>query len=185
MPDLSTKKILMAVASEKYRDEELNHPREVFEQRGAKVVVASNSRNVAKGMLGATVKPDLSFSEVKVDDYDAVVVVGGQGSPAHLWDNKDLRGILQKASSKNKVVAGICLSGAVLAKAGLLKNLDATVYPTPEALEEFKKCGARYKRDPVVVAGTVVTANGPEAAKDFGKAVADTLLHSKPAPATK
>jgi protease I len=170
----------MAVALDKYRDEELNHPREVFRQNGATVIVASNKKEEARGMLGDSVKPELTFAEAKADQYDAVVVVGGRGSPEYLWENTDLRGLLQEAYKQNKVVAGICLSGVVLAKAGLLKDRDATVYETPDTLTVLKECGARYKKEPVVVSGRVVTANGPAAARDFGKAVSEAIL--KPIP---
>jgi len=42
--------------------------------------MVSTSKEEARGMLGAKVKPDLLLSELKVEDYAAVVFVGGVGA---------------------------------------------------------------------------------------------------------
>ena len=179
MPEqkLKGKKVLMAIAPTGFRDEELQQPKQVLEAEGAEVKVASTTKAECKGMLGARVKPDLEISQASADDYDAVVGVGGVGSPDHLWGNKDLHEILQKAAAANKVVGAICLSGAVLARAGVIQGKEATVYRTRESLQEFEKAGARYVAKDVVVSGNVVTAEGPAAATDFGRALARKLSH--------
>ena len=41
--------------------------------------MVSTSKEEARGMLGAKVKPDLLLSELKVDEYAAIVFVGGDG----------------------------------------------------------------------------------------------------------
>ncbi len=105
------------------------------------------------------------------------MVVGGAGSPQYLWDNWALYSILKQAAEANKVIGGICLSGAVLARAGVLEGKQATVYQTPQTLEELKKAGARYMARDVVIDGNTVTAKGPAAAKEFGRQLAERLAN--------
>jgi len=69
----------MMIAAKDFRDEELLKPKEVLEAQGVKVVLVSTTRDETRGMLGTKVKPDLLLSELKVDDYAAVVFVGGDG----------------------------------------------------------------------------------------------------------
>ena len=45
---------------------------------------------------------------------------------------------------------------------------------TPQA-EDLRDHGVDYTGADVEIAGTIVTANGPEAATDFGRAIADLL----------
>lgn len=168
-------KVLMVIAPAEFRDEELFQPKEVLEGCGAAVAVASTRAGEAKGMLGATHTPDLTLADCKAGDYHAVIVVGGMGSPEHLWDNKVLHKLLSETAGDNKVVAAICLSGAVLAKAGVVSGRKATVWPDPKAIEVLKQSGAEYSKDHVVADGKVITADGPEAARQFGESIAKEL----------
>jgi protease I len=172
---LAGKRVVMVIAPDQFRDEELLVPRRMLEEAGATVKVASRSKMECKGMLGAQVKPDFLVSEVKMKEFDAIVVVGGMGSPEYLWGDIMLHALLAEANAANKTTASICLSGAVLARAGVLKGRRATVYKTPESMKELEKGGAIYSGEPVTVDGNVVTGENPDAAKKFGEALIEKL----------
>lgn len=174
---LSGKRILLVIAPEQFRDEELLEPQAIFTNNGAEVKIASTKLDLAKGMLGASAKPDLTLNDVKPEEYDACVVVGGMGSPAYLWNENKLHAILQHLHNNKKVVAAICLSGAVLAKAGVLKGKKATVWPVPESITALEQGGAHYRKgEHVVRDGLVVTADGPEVASKFAQEVVEAII---------
>jgi len=175
MAKLTGKKVLMVIAPEDFRDEELATPKAILEKDGATVTVASTRAGACSGMLGARVTPDTTLAAESAETYDAVVVVGGGGSPAHLWGNAALAQILRDAKTANKVIAGICLSGAALARAGVLAGKNATVWRTDESIAEMREGRAKLSDAPVVVDGRVVTANGPDAANDFGRKIAQLI----------
>lgn len=164
-------KILMVIAFKQFRDEELVHPMQVFEAGGAVVDVASTETGVAEGMMGLKRDVTLTLDDVAGKTYDAVVVVGGGGSPEFLWDNVRLKEIVTRHHGMGRVVAAICLSSVVLAKAGLLKGVPATVWQSPESMKVFDECGVSFQNSPVVSSGKIVTGNGPTAAREFGEAV--------------
>lgn len=172
---LSGKRVLLVIAPDQFRDEELMEPKEIFLSEGAEVVLAACKLGEAKGMLGAKATPDLLLADVKPENFDACVVVGGMGSPTYLWDDTTLHAILQSLAKNQKVVAGICLSGAVLAKAGVLKGKKATVWAMPESLAALSEGGANYQKEPVVRDGLAVTGEGPEAARKFAQTVVEAL----------
>lgn len=172
---LDGKKILMLICPENFRDEELLEPKGVFESEGAAVTVASRQAGACSGMLGATAQAEIVWDAASADDYDAVVVVGGAGSPQYLWDEARVHEIVRQANAAGKVVAAICLSGAVLANAGILRGIEATVYPTPESKAALASGGAKYVEKDVVVSGKIITGVGPQAATAFGRAIADAL----------
>ncbi len=169
---LEGKNILMIIASNNFRDEEYNHPREIFEEEGAMVTVASSTKKEVTGMLGMKVTPDILISEVNIDDYDAVIFVGGMGSSEY-WDDEKAHEIAKEAYEKDKVVGAICIAPVTLARAGLLKGKKATVFSSE--IENIKKEGAIYTGNSVEVDGKIVTGNGPSAAKEFGKKIVELL----------
>ncbi|MDR2945018.1 MAG: DJ-1/PfpI family protein [Methanosarcinales archaeon] len=166
-----TKKILMIVAPERFRDEEFFEPRAVFESKGYQVTVSSTRLGKAAGALGGEVNVDVLIDEVCANDYDAVVISGGGGSKVFLWENPKLHALLNEAFEAGKVVSAICIAPVVLAKAGLLKGKAASVFPAEDAIAEMKKAGAELKEQAVVQDGKIITGNGPECAAAFGEAI--------------
>jgi len=170
------KKALMIIAPRDFRDEEFQEPKAVLEREGVKVVVASTVAGIARGMFGMQVTPDTTIGEVNPAEFDAVVVVGGSGSQTYLWNNSKVQEIVQALHQKRGLVAAICISPVVLAKAGLLKGRKATVFRTGTTINELKKGGALISDAPVAVDGKIITGRGPEAAREFGRKIADNLL---------
>ena len=169
------KKILLVIAQEQFRDEECFVPKKLFEAAGVKVTVAAESMKTAKGMLGGTIKPDITISEANIDDYDAIVISGGSGSRKYLWNNKELHELVKEADALKKVISAICISPVVLARAGILKGKESTVFKSSDTVRELKEYGAAYLDSEVVVSGRVVTGRDPASADAFGKAVLEAL----------
>jgi len=171
--------VLFVIAPDKFRDEELLHTRQVIEKAGMETLTVSTRTGPAKGMLGHVEQVDLTFDDVAGRNFDALVAVGGSGSPAALWDNPRLREMIQRHHALGKVVGAICLAGVALARAGILKGTQATVYKTDETLAAYRECGVNYAEQPVVASGNVITANGPAAAREFGQAIRDAVMAVK------
>ncbi len=171
---LKGKKILMLIAQEDFRDEELLVPKEIFTNEGATVVVASVDTTEAVGMLGTKVKPDIALKDVSADDYDAVVFVGGRGCIGY-WDHSLAHRLALNAYVKNKVIGAICFAPVILANAGVLQGKKATVFRTGSSLDAFERNGVTYCEEGVVVEGNMVTARGPEVAKEFALALVNIL----------
>jgi protease I len=166
------KNILMIVASQNFRDEELLQPMEKFVKAGFKVKVASTVSGEVKGMLGAKIKPDLLLKDVSVNDYDAVVFVGGGGA-AQYFDDPVAHKIAQEAVKSDKVLAAICIAPVILAKAGVLKGKKATVWSTEGA--ELQTYGAKFTGEKVVKDGTIITGNGPFSALPFAQEIINAV----------
>ncbi|MGC9019575.1 MAG: DJ-1/PfpI family protein [Candidatus Bipolaricaulaceae bacterium] len=170
-------KVAMIITSQNFRDEELLKPKEILEKAGLKVFVVSTTRSEVRGMLGAKVTPDLLLSELSAEDYAAIVFVGGVGASQY-WDDPLAHEICRKALEKGKVLGAICIAPVTLARAGVLSGKKATVFPT-EA-EKLREKGAIYTGAKVEKDGRIITASGPEAAKDFAKALIEALALQSP-----
>ncbi|VVC02849.1 Intracellular protease 1 [Candidatus Bilamarchaeum dharawalense] len=167
-------KILMVIAQTGFRDEELLVPKEMLEKAGYTVMVASITRSKATGARGLVLQPDMAIFEANPDFFEAVIVVGGPGSPS-LAGRKDVNDIVSGANAKGKVIGGICLGVMAVATSGILANKSATVFPDRQAVLLLRDNGARYVNQPVVVDGKIVTADGPANAGKFGTAILELL----------
>ena len=176
MAKLKGKKAVMVIAEKNFRDEELFEPKKILEAEGVKVIVVSTSFNIARGMLGGKVKPDMLLSEIKVDDYDAIIFVGGSGASQY-WNDSLAHNIAKEAVEKNKVLGAICIAPVTLANAGVLTGKKATVWPSEKGKIEAK--GAIYTGESVQIEGKIITAEGPQAARRFGEAIAKVLSNNR------
>jgi len=170
-------RVLLVLAYTGFQDLEYRTVRERLEGAGAEVLVASNSPGEASGMSGARARVDLTLGQVDPSEFDAVVFIGGMGTPQWLWGNPEAHRIAREAASSPevRVLAAICLAPAVLAEAGVLSGLEATVYPDPEAIQKLERGGAVYVEAPVVVSGKVITGSGPGAASEFASEILEAL----------
>jgi protease I len=174
--NLSGKKVLMIIAFRNFRDQEYFVPKKVFEEAKIEVKTASNEKGIAIGADGGDAKVDYLISEVSVNDFDAVVFVGGPGALQNL-DNENSYKLAKEAINNGKVLGAICISPVILAKAGVLSQKRATVWTdfTKSQAKTLKEYGAIFEDKEVVVDGNIVTGNGPEAAENFAKKIIELL----------
>lgn len=170
-------KVLMVVAPKNFRDEEAFEPKKVLEEKGFEVEITSKGVTEAQGMLGGRLGVDKDLGQVNVDDYEAVVFIGGTGASVYFNDQPALS-LAKQAVQKEKVVGAICIAPSILANAGILEGKRVTSFPS-EA-ENLKSKGAEYTGEGVTVDGKLVTAQGPNYATEFGKKIVETL--SAPVP---
>ena len=172
---LDGKKVLFVVPHTQFRDEEFFEPAKILKDEGAQVVVASTSVRTCYGMKGGTVQADVSIAEAKADDYAGLVLCGGSSVPEFFWNDKKLLELVTAMANAGKIVAAICLSTVVLAKAKLLADREATVYFLPEAIEELKAAGAKYVKETLLIHNNIILAEGPPDSQRFGQAIRTAL----------
>lgn len=171
------KKVLFVIAQTDFRDEEYFIPKSVLENAAFEVKTASIKKGEALGYLGGVVEVDLEVNKVELEDFVAVVFVGGAGMAKNL-DNSAFQELAKQAQLSNKVIAGICIASVLLAKAGVLQGKKATVWSSPmdkKAVKILQENGAIFVDLAVVADGNIIIANGPQAARKFGETLTEIL----------
>lgn len=169
---LKDKKIVMIIAERMFEASEYKESKDIFEQEGAKVIVAGSTLSEASGsgLYMMTVKPDILITDIETKNFDAIVFIGGIGC-AEYFDNPMAHKIAKQALDQGKIIAAICGAPVILANAGLLKGKKVTTSRS----YNIKQKGAIYTGNPVEHDGNIITANGPGAATEFGKAIVSAL----------
>jgi protease I len=164
---------LVIIAQKGYQDVELKGTRDGLLAAQYTVTLASTAVGPCVGKYNGTETAEVALKDADVAGYDKVAFIGGPGAFA-LKDDSDALRIAREAIQNGKVLGAICIAPTILAEAGVLNGKRATVANadgSPQKLLEEK--GATYTGDPVTVDGRIVTANGPDAAEEFGKTLAN------------
>ncbi len=170
------KKIAYLIAHKNFRDEEYFIPKLLFESAGYEVETYSDKNGQLIGSEGGEATAE-NLEEIKVNDYTAIVVAGGGGALKYL-DNEKVYSLLNEFEDKKKLIAAICISPVILAKAGILKGRKATVWHSSmdkSAIKTLKNQEVEYVNENVVCDGKIITADGPDSAEEFAKRVIENL----------
>ena len=144
---------------------------DVLRRAGLEVVTAGTKAGVLLGSRCVKLIPDTVLESVKEEEFEMVVLPGGQPGVDNLRKHAGVLQILQKMSQRKKWVAAICAAPLILRDAGLIKNATLTSHPS------VQEClpGVRYLQDRVVVEGRLITSRGPGTAMEFALKIVELL----------
>lgn len=143
---------------------------DVLRRAGIEVDMVGIPGMMVTGSHGVKVSMDKKLSEVNVDDYDGIVLPGGNPGYINLGKTSSLLEMIKKLNMKGKLIAAICGAPCVLAKAGVLENRKATIYPGMEKELPYPR-GER-----VVVDHNIITSQAPGTAMEFSLKIVEVLL---------
>lgn len=164
--------LVMVIAQSMFRDEELFVTKAELERLGHTVLVAGRKLEVCHGNRGGSAMPDMTVYDIKPEEFDAIVFVGGGGASEY-FDDSYIHGLAAAFLNAGKIVSAICIAPVILANAGILKGKRATVFPSGAG--DLIKNGASYTGDAVTQDGKIVTGNGPQSSALFARQVSKAL----------
>ncbi len=170
------KKALIIIAPYDFRDEELFDTIDILKENGIDFDISSTVKGDIKGKLGGIANSSILIKEANIDDYAALVIIGGPGALS-LGTNEEFNQIVKAIHKKNKIIAAICIAPVLLAQNNVIKNKRCTVWNGDQNQSKIiKQHGGIYLDKDNVIDGNLITANGPKAAKKFGEQISDKLL---------
>lgn len=144
---------------------------DVLRRAGLEVILAGTEAGLLTGSRQVRVMPDAWIEEVQDEDFDALVLPGGQPGVDHLRKNAVVLQILQKMSASKKWIGAICAAPLVLRDAGLIAGRHFTSFPALEP--EFQE--GQYEQASVIVDGHLVTSRGPGTSMEFALKLVELL----------
>lgn len=144
---------------------------DILRRAEIKVVVAGLHAGPVGSARNVKVIPDAGIDAINVDDFEMIVLPGGQPGADNLNADQRVKDLIREFHDKGKLTAAICAAPYVLANAGVLDGKQATAYPSYD-----KRLGnAQYLDEDVVTDGRVITSQGPGTALQFGIALVERL----------
>ena len=145
---------------------------DVMRRGGIEVVTASLDDREVHGANGITIIANTKIDNVRVEDFDMIVLPGGHNNAVHLKENSRVQELLKAFDKAGKNVGAICAAPMALHEAGLIKN-RYTCYPSYEegiGVEKFTD------KEKVVIDGNIMTSRGPGTAICFGLEIVRKLV---------
>lgn len=142
-----------------FEDAEVICPFYRLKEEGYTVEVATSNNLEVKGKFGYPIKPSVQISDLKVENYDAVIVPGGYEAPDRVRKVPELILFISNMFASGKLVTSICHGPWVLISAGIIKGKKATCYPGMK--DDLINAGAKYTEAQVVVDGNLITSESP------------------------
>jgi protease I len=122
---------------------------------------------------GYIIASDISFDDVKVEDYKAVLMPGGR-APEYLRNDARVIKIVKEFSEAGKYIFAICHGSQILVTAGLVNNKKIACYEHVKS--EVEACGGIYiTPDEAIQDGKIVTGKTWQSHPEFYKIVFSCL----------
>lgn len=177
MTQMSDAKIVI-VATDGFEQSELFTPLDELRKAGATVHVATLDGDAIKGWdqdnWGDSVGGDMKIADVNVDDYDCIVLPGGQINPDLLRVEPDALHLIQNFVSKGKIVAAICHAPWLLIEADVVRGREMTSYHSIKT--DLKNAGANWVDQEIAISNGIITSRSPE---DLGAFVSKIIEEVK------
>lgn len=176
MADIGSKKVAI-LATNGFEQAELEVPRDRLREAGAEVEIVSLQNGEIKGWdkkdWGRPVKVDRTLDGVSVDEYDALVLPGGQINPDLLRVEKKAVDFVRSFHHSGKPLAAVCHAPWLLIEAGIIAGRRVTSYKS--IVTDVKNAGGRWEDSKTVVDGNLITARNPGDLESFSGAIIEAL----------
>lgn len=162
MPDIKNAKIAI-LATDGFEQAELTKPLAQLKAAGAEVHVVSPKEGSITGWdedhWGEAVKVDRPLSDVRVADYDALVLPGGQINPDKLRTDPKVVSFVREFYNSKKTLAAICHAPWLLIEADVVRGRDLTSFKSIKT--DVKNAGGNWIDKEVVVDEALITSRNP------------------------
>jgi len=136
---------------------------DLLRRAGIDVTIAGLEQEAVTGSHGITIACDTYYESVDADDFDCLILPGGQPGTNNLKNDQRVLETIRKFDRGKKIIGAICAAPTVLYTAGILKNIRVTSYPTEKNVFD----PSLYEESHVVSDGNIITSRGVGTAIEF------------------
>lgn len=151
------KKVLIYLSDSSFQEQPFTEITELIEILDIDVDVTATTLESIRGDLGGRISADLLVSDAWIDNYEAVIIIGGLLSSRSSKQSDAIHNLVQEAFAKNKIIAAYGRGVSILTDSGILSN-GITVTGSASLRRTVSKAGGNYINEPVVVDGKIITA---------------------------
>jgi protease I len=172
------------VVTDGFEQDELEKPRQALEEAGAKTEVISPKAGKVKGWKytdwGTEVAVDKELRQADPNQYDALMLPGGQMNPDNLRMDKGAVQFIQSFVQTGKPIAAICHGPLTLIEAGAVKGRRLTSFPSIKT--DLRNAGAEWVDQEVVTDQGLVTSRKPDDIPAFNRKMIEEFAGGRQRP---
>ena len=132
-------------------------------------------KELIKGSHDISIKGDMYYEDININEYDFMILPGGQPGTNNLKSNSKVIKWLQKFNDEKRNIAAICAAPTVLEKANIIENVKITSYPSEKDMFNADL----YCEENVVKDNNIITSRGVGTAIDFSLELVNSIKGKK------
>jgi len=137
------------------QDHEYIYPYYRVQEDGYNVEVAVRGKKQVNGIIGSKIIPTKDIPELKIEDYDLLILPGGAKSMEYMRQDKDILRFISDFNDSGKVIASICHAAQLLISAKVVDGRKISGYYSIK--DDINNAGAIYTDEPAVVDENIVS----------------------------
>ena len=139
-----------------FEDSEFTYPYYRLQEENIKVEIAVAGDKTVNGKMGQEAVPTIKCSDLKVDNFDIVVIPGGYEGPDRVRQVKEVLEFIKEMDNQKKLIATICHGSWVTISAGIMRGKKATCYKGMK--DDLINSGCEYLDEDVVIDGNFISS---------------------------
>ena len=180
--ELQGRKVAILLAPVGSEQVEFTEPKKAVEDAGADVDVVGIQTGEAQAMnsdvnMGETFTVEKTFSDVSVEDYDALIVPGGTVGADNLRANQEAVEFVRGFFEQEKPVGVICHGPWTLVEADVVMGRTLTSYPSLQT--DIRNAGGEWVDEEVVTDQGLVTSRNPDDLPAFCSKLVEEIAEGK------
>jgi protease I len=173
-------KRVAALLGDGFEEAEFEQPRRALEAAGAVVTVVGTTERARQRIRGKrglddspiAVRAEELVADCTADDFDALLIPGGQ-SPDAIRTDREVQRFVREVDAAKKPVFAIGHGAQVLISAQVARG--RTMTGSPSIVDDIRNAGGLYRDQPIMQDGHVITARAIGDLNQFSRAIVEKL----------
>ena len=152
---MAAAKRALIITGKLVQDHEYIYPYYRLQEAGYDVDVAVRGKEPCQGQIGAKIIPTKDIPELKISDYEVLVIPGGAKCMEYLRQDQDILKFIAEFHASGRVISSICHAAQMLISAKLVKGRKISGYYSLK--DDIENAGATYVDEPAVICDRIVS----------------------------
>lgn len=138
------------------QDHEFIYPYYRVQEDGYEVDVAVRGKEQVFGQIGVKIVPTKDISELRVEDYEVLILPGGAKAMEYMRQDQELLKVIADFHASGRVILSICHGAQLLISAGLVRGRRISGYYSIK--DDINNAGGTYVDAPYVIDDRIVSS---------------------------
>lgn len=146
----------LIITGQGFQDQEVIYPYYRLLEEEFKVDIAAIKKETLFGILGLKMEANVSFDEIKLDDYNLLVLPGGVKALEKIRQEQNVLEFISKWNERGKIIASTCHGAQLMISAKIVKDRKISGYYSIK--DDIINAGAEYVDAPFVVDKNIISS---------------------------
>jgi protease I len=146
----------LIITGQGYQDQEVIYPYYRLLEDEFKVDVAAKNKEILYGIMGTKMEATVSFEEIKVDDFDLLVLPGGVKALEKIRQEPGVLSFIHQWNEQGKIISSTCHGAQLMISAKIVRGRKISGYYSIK--DDIENAGATYVDAPFVVDNNIISS---------------------------